>query len=113
MLIKETLKLELKSIIEDATYNSVRAMLFLMKEISISTDDDGNVTNAVSASDKQIAKAFQKIFVAKSVDRLANAIDSYIKSATVTVQPGQTVATAGSPAAQTGTTTSPGVGTLK
>ena len=37
---------------------------------------------------------------------LGNAIDSYIRTATV--NPGQTVVTAGTAAAQTGTTTSPG-----
>jgi hypothetical protein len=37
----------------------------------------------------------------------APAIDSYIKSATIIVPPGQVVATAGSPAAQTGATTAP------
>jgi hypothetical protein len=43
---------------------------------------------------------------------LANSIDAYIKTATVTVNPGIPVATAGSPAAQTGATTGPGTGTL-
>lgn len=38
---------------------------------------------------------------------LATAIDTYIKSATVIVPPGQAVATAGSPAAQTGATVAP------
>ena len=38
---------------------------------------------------------------------LATAIDSYIKSATIIVPPGQMVVTAGTPAAQTGTTTTP------
>ena len=43
---------------------------------------------------------------------IADAIDSYIKSADilVKVEPGIIVATAGSPAAQTGATTSPGIG---
>jgi hypothetical protein len=40
--------------------------------------------------------------------RLAGpAIDLYIKSATIVVPPGQAVATAGTPAAQAGATTSP------
>lgn len=45
-------------------------------------------------------------------DQLATAIDSYIKSATITVAPGIPVATAGSAAAQTGTTTAPAIGTI-
>lgn len=45
-------------------------------------------------------------------DNLAKVIANAIKSATVTVNPGIPVATAGSPAAQTGATTGPGNGTL-
>ncbi len=45
-------------------------------------------------------------------DQLSTLIDSYVKSATVTVNPGITVNTAGSATAQTGTTTSNGTGTL-
>lgn len=43
---------------------------------------------------------------------LADAVDKYIKSATVTVAAGIPVATAGSPTAQTGTTTAPATGTI-
>jgi len=45
-------------------------------------------------------------------NRLATAIDAYIRSATVTVSAGIPVSTAGSPTAQTGTTTAPGVGQI-
>lgn len=45
-------------------------------------------------------------------DQLATLIDTYIKSATVTVAPGIPVATAGSAVAQSGATTAPGTGTL-
>ena len=43
---------------------------------------------------------------------LSIAIDKYIKTATVVVQPGQVVSTAGSAVAQTGATTSPGTGSI-
>lgn len=43
---------------------------------------------------------------------IADGVDAWIKTATVTVQAGITVATAGSPTAQTGATTSPGTGTI-
>jgi len=46
------------------------------------------------------------------VDKMVDAIDEYIKGATVTVAAGIPVSTAGSAAAQTGTTTSPGTGTI-
>lgn len=39
-------------------------------------------------------------------ERLSTIIDTYIKSATITVPAGITVSTTGGPAAQTGTTTS-------
>lgn len=45
-------------------------------------------------------------------DQLATLIDTYIKSATVTVAPGIPVTTAGSAVAQSGATTAPGTGTL-
>ncbi|MEI6061943.1 MAG: hypothetical protein WCR72_14670 [Bacteroidota bacterium] len=45
-------------------------------------------------------------------DGLANLIDAYVKTATVTIAAGIAVATAGSATAQTGTTTSTGIGTL-
>ena len=43
---------------------------------------------------------------------IADGVDAWIKTGTVTVQPGIPVATAGSPTAQTGTTTGPGTGTI-
>ena len=45
-------------------------------------------------------------------DQLSTLIDTYIKSATVTVAAGIPVSTAGSATAQTGATTAPGTGTL-
>ena len=45
-------------------------------------------------------------------DAIANAVDAYVKSATVTVNAGIPVTTAGSPTAQTGATTGPGTGSL-
>ena len=44
--------------------------------------------------------------------KLATAIDSFVKSGTVTVAAGIAVSTAGSAAAQTGATTSTGTGTI-
>ena len=41
-------------------------------------------------------------------DVIANAVDAFVKSATVTVQPGQTVTTPAGP----GSTTTPGTGSL-
>lgn len=43
---------------------------------------------------------------------ISDAIDSYIKAATITVAPGIAVATAGTAAAQTGATTAPGTATI-
>lgn len=45
-------------------------------------------------------------------ERLATAIDDYIRSATVTVASGIAVATSGSPTSQTGATTSTGTGKI-
>ena len=43
---------------------------------------------------------------------IADEMDAWIKTGMVTVQPGIPVTTAGSPTAQTGTTTGPGTGTI-
>jgi hypothetical protein len=43
---------------------------------------------------------------------IAGEIDKYIKSATITVPPGALVVTAGSPAAQTGSVTTPAIATI-
>jgi hypothetical protein len=45
-------------------------------------------------------------------DMLASAIESFVKSGTVTVAAGIAVSTAGTAAAQTGATTAPGTGTI-
>ena len=45
-------------------------------------------------------------------DGLANLIDAFVKSGTVTVPAGVAVATTGTAAAQTGATTAPGIGTI-
>ena len=43
---------------------------------------------------------------------IANGVDAWIKTGTVTVQSGIPVSTAGGPTAQTGSTTGPGTGTI-
>lgn len=45
-------------------------------------------------------------------DGLANLIDTFVKSGTVTVPAGVAVSTTGTAAAQTGATTAPGTGTI-
>lgn len=49
---------------------------------------------------------------AKVAAAIANRVDAYIKSATVTVSPGIPVSTAGTAVAQTGATTGPGTATI-
>ncbi|WP_300727035.1 hypothetical protein [uncultured Rikenella sp.] len=44
---------------------------------------------------------------------LADLIDTYIRSATITIAAGIPVSTAGGPTAQTGTTTAPAVATIQ
>ena len=51
-------------------------------------------------------------FATKLADAIGNRLDTWIKTGTVTVQPGIPVSTAGSPTAQTGATTGPGTGTI-
>lgn len=48
----------------------------------------------------------------KIAEIIANRVDAYIKTATVTVSPGIPVSTAGTALAQTGATTGPGTATI-
>ena len=54
----------------------------------------------------------QEMSEADFADSLATILNNHIKTATVNVSAGIPVATAGSAAAQTGTTTGPGTGSL-
>ena len=45
-------------------------------------------------------------------EKMADAIEAFVKTGTVTVEPGIAVSTAGSAAAQSGATTSTGTGTI-
>jgi len=54
----------------------------------------------------------QTAAIDKLADDLANHIDTYIKTATITVSAGIPVATAGSPSAQTGATTAPSIASI-
>ena len=56
---------------------------------------------------KVIAKEVINLLADDISDIIATEITSYIKQATIIIPPGQVVATAGSPAAQTGATTAP------
>lgn len=86
-LVKTTLELQLKTAFEDA----------MNKFLSVARSGGLNDT-----SNQAILQAAQE-FSGKA----STAIDAYIKSATIIVPPGQVVATAGTPAAQTGATTAP------
>jgi hypothetical protein len=56
-------------------------------------------TNVADKARKAAAKTFATV--------ATPAIDAYIKSATITIPPGQAVATSGTPAAQAGATVAP------
>jgi len=64
-------------------------------------------TIANSPQGTDVADDARKAAAAVFANIATPAIDLYIKSATITIPPGQIVATAGSPAAQTGATTAP------
>ncbi len=66
-----------------------------------------DIENLLEDMMKKEEKSFSEF-----AERLSTSIDTYIKTATVTVAPGITVNTAGTAAAQTGATTSTGTGTI-
>lgn len=70
-----------------------------------------------SALDQPITEAsnsdeVKQRFAENIANAIADGVDAWIKTATVTVQPGIPVSTAGSPTAQTGATTGNGIGTI-
>lgn len=79
------------------------ALVLITLETAIKNAFTVNVPNATAQQTAQI----NALSLA-----LATAIDTYIKSATITVATGIPVATAGTAVAQTGATTAPGTGTL-
>ncbi len=62
--------------------------------------------------EEQLKTAFQNEDWDKAAGAIASSIDSYIKSATVTIPAGIPVSTTGSPAAQTGASTAPAIGSI-
>ena len=70
------------------------------------------IVNFITAGQDDSLDAESKKKVKAFGDSLAKVIVNAIRSATVTVNPGIPVATAGTPAAQTGATTGPGTGSL-
>ena len=68
--------------------------------------------NTLSNNALSLAQAGTPMSSADYNSALATAISTFIKTATVTVPVGVPVATAGSPTAQTGATTGPGIGVV-
>lgn len=62
--------------------------------------------------EKSDSEAVKNRFAENISNAIADGVDAWIKTATVTVAQGIPVATAGSPTAQTGATTAPGTGTI-
>lgn len=76
----------------------------LVKE-TLTNNIKGLLNNLVQSEDQEAS-------IDNLATELANIIDTYIKTGTVTVAAGIPVATAGSAAAQTGATTATGTGTI-
>jgi len=70
-----------------------------------SSPKEGNDTEALALT-AAIASA-SLVFSQIAGPGISTAVDTYIRTQTIITPPGQTVATAGSPAAQTGATTAP------
>ena len=68
---------------------------------------DDFISNSKSTENKESAESAISKASRTFGEKASTAIDTFVKSATIIVPPGQLVATAGSPAAQTGATTAP------
>ena len=66
----------------------------------------------IKIDEKSNSEEVKQKFAESIASAIADGVDIWIKTATVSVEPGITVKTAGSAAAQTGTTTSKGIGTI-
>lgn len=62
--------------------------------------------------EKSDSDEIKQRFADQMAQLISQAVDAWIKTATVTVQAGIPVSTAGGPTAQTGATTGPGTGTI-
>lgn len=111
-LIKKTLQTEIETIFNDAANKAVIAMLEKMKQISFSKNKRDEIVAVTVPTNQEIAKEFTDNFVPNISEKLTTAIDNYIKSGTVTINPGITLTTVGTAAAQTGATTSTGTGKI-
>ena len=65
-----------------------------------------------SFNENSDAETIKMKFAKDLSSAIADEIDAWIKTATITVNAGISVATAGSPTAQTGATTGPGTATI-
>ena len=101
-LVLPTLEMQIESIAKAAFKN---AMIKYKDETSKITDNKG--TDVFSTANAAASAEF-----AKGMKKIASEIDKYIKSATITVPPGALVVTAGSPAAQAGSVTTPTIATI-
>jgi hypothetical protein len=101
-LVVISLETQIENIAKNAFKN---AMIKYKDETSKITDNTGSdvFSKANAAASAEFAKGMKAI---------AGEIDKYIKSATITVPPGALVVTAGSPAAQTGSVTTPSIATI-
>jgi hypothetical protein len=106
-----------RSNFKDNSKIAFKNAMIKFKDESANAVKDGKVSgetgvfeNAVEAAStvfmNEMDNAYGEIF--QNLGKLiATEVDKYIKQATIIVQPGQVVVTAGTPAAQTGSTTTP------
>jgi len=111
-LVKQSLELQLTSLIFNASKTSMFDMLEMMKDFQKQLDDEGNITSIEVPTSDELAIEFATKFKDLLAGDLATIIDSYIRTATVTVPPGVAVTTAGSAVTQSGATIAPGIGTI-
>jgi hypothetical protein len=99
------LEKEMNTIMKDGFNAGLKEFMDQMSGLSNAKakgDADGVVSSARAAASTKFADTV--------APKLSKAVETFVKSATVkaiTIPPGQAVATAGSPAAQTGATTAP------
>ena len=112
--IKNKINANLGSQIQDLCYDAMEDFQDMQKEVLVYGGVGSGQTGFFTVARKAASYAFAnkmkdlKGIISDAVaDAVAESVDDFVKSATIIVKPGIPVATAGSPAAQTGATTGP------
>lgn len=105
-VIQAGIMADLTPIIQTKSQKAFKDAMTKFKEVAAQGGTNDVFANAAAQSSVVFGNVMKEL--AKEIaDSVSTHVDTYTKAITVIVPPGQVVATAGTPAAQTGATTAP------